>query len=78
MDHVSDEDDTWAGTTHISTTPHQRECVSALNRFNVHRSLTWKVFSGTELELVTSQPRSDTLTTRLPRPRDISKPVCPK
>ncbi|GFY25566.1 hypothetical protein TNCV_2486861 [Trichonephila clavipes] len=27
-------------------------------------------FSGTGLELVTSQPRSDTLTTRLPRPPD--------
>ncbi|GFW54196.1 hypothetical protein TNCV_4372701 [Trichonephila clavipes] len=37
-------------------------------RVNVHRSPTWRVFSGSGLELVTSQLRSDTLTTRLPRP----------
>ncbi|GFW74025.1 hypothetical protein TNCV_545491 [Trichonephila clavipes] len=37
----------------------------ALDRFNVHRSPTRWVFSGTGLELVTSQPQSDTLTTRL-------------
>ncbi|GFT71237.1 hypothetical protein TNCV_3002291 [Trichonephila clavipes] len=46
------------------TTP--REDVQALDRFNVHRYPTWRVFRGTGL--VTSQLRSDTLTTRLPRP----------
>ncbi|GFT58966.1 uncharacterized protein TNCV_185821 [Trichonephila clavipes] len=39
----------------LTTTPHQREDVSALDRFNVHRCPTWRVFSGTELELVTMQ-----------------------
>ncbi|GFV94978.1 uncharacterized protein TNCV_1029761 [Trichonephila clavipes] len=38
------------------TTPHQREDVSALDRFNVHRCPTRWVFSGTELELVTCLP----------------------
>ncbi|GFV17036.1 DUF1758 domain-containing protein [Trichonephila clavipes] len=37
------------------TTPHQRENVSALDRFNVHRCPTWRVFSGTGLELMTRQ-----------------------
>ncbi|GFT27615.1 uncharacterized protein TNCV_3569961 [Trichonephila clavipes] len=37
------------------TTPHQREDVSALDRFNVHRCPTRRVFSGTGLELVTRQ-----------------------
>ncbi|GFU97596.1 uncharacterized protein TNCV_190041 [Trichonephila clavipes] len=37
----------------LTTTPHQREDVSALDRFNVHRCPTWWVFSGTGLELVT-------------------------
>ncbi|GFT33884.1 uncharacterized protein TNCV_4383701 [Trichonephila clavipes] len=32
-------------------TQHQREDVSALDRFNVHRCPTWRVFSGTGLEL---------------------------
>ncbi|GFX59406.1 uncharacterized protein TNCV_4793421 [Trichonephila clavipes] len=35
------------------TTPHQREDASALDRFNVHRCPTRRVFSGTGLELVT-------------------------
>ncbi|GFW53749.1 uncharacterized protein TNCV_3938431 [Trichonephila clavipes] len=39
----------------ITTTPHQREDVSALERFNVHRDPTRWVFSGTGLELVTRQ-----------------------
>ncbi|GFX20129.1 uncharacterized protein TNCV_1436891 [Trichonephila clavipes] len=39
----------------LSTTPHQREDVSALDRFNVHRCPTRWVFSGTGLELVTRQ-----------------------
>ncbi|GFV14407.1 uncharacterized protein TNCV_808391 [Trichonephila clavipes] len=37
------------------TTPHQREDVSALDRFNVHRCPTRRVFCGTGLELGTRQ-----------------------
>ncbi|GFY36588.1 uncharacterized protein TNCV_27931 [Trichonephila clavipes] len=37
----------------LTTTPHQREDVSALDRFSVHRCPTRWVFSGTGLELVT-------------------------
>ncbi|GFV79535.1 uncharacterized protein TNCV_279881 [Trichonephila clavipes] len=37
----------------LTTTPHQREDVSALDRFNVHHCPTRQVFSGTGLELVT-------------------------
>ncbi|GFX88225.1 uncharacterized protein TNCV_1066411 [Trichonephila clavipes] len=39
----------------LTTTPHQREDVSALDRFNVHRCPTRRDFSGTGLELVTRQ-----------------------
>ncbi|GFX12964.1 uncharacterized protein TNCV_3659601 [Trichonephila clavipes] len=39
----------------LTTTPHQREDVSALDRFSVHRCPTRRVFSGTGLELVTWQ-----------------------
>ncbi|GFW39671.1 uncharacterized protein TNCV_3188421 [Trichonephila clavipes] len=39
----------------LTTTPHQREDGFALDRFNVHRCPTRRVFSGTELELVTRQ-----------------------
>ncbi|GFU52858.1 uncharacterized protein TNCV_2254741 [Trichonephila clavipes] len=39
----------------LTTTPHQREDVSALDRFNVHRCPTRRVFSGTGIELVTKQ-----------------------
>ncbi|GFX28491.1 uncharacterized protein TNCV_1153001 [Trichonephila clavipes] len=39
----------------LTTTPHQREDVSALDRFNVHRCPTRRVFSGTGLEPVTRQ-----------------------
>ncbi|GFY04527.1 uncharacterized protein TNCV_4416131 [Trichonephila clavipes] len=39
----------------LTTTPHQREDVSALDRFNVHCCPTRRVFSGTGLELVTRQ-----------------------
>ncbi|GFU58772.1 retrovirus-related Pol polyprotein from transposon 17.6 [Trichonephila clavipes] len=39
----------------LTTIPHQREDVSALDRFNVHRCPTRRVFSGTGLELVTRQ-----------------------
>ncbi|GFW33086.1 uncharacterized protein TNCV_2110161 [Trichonephila clavipes] len=37
----------------LTTTPHQREDVSALDRFIVDRCATRRVFSGTGLELVT-------------------------
>ncbi|GFX88001.1 uncharacterized protein TNCV_4374651 [Trichonephila clavipes] len=39
----------------LTPTPNQREDVLALDRFNVHRCPTRLVFSGTGLELVTSQ-----------------------
>ncbi|GFV75619.1 transposable element Tcb2 transposase [Trichonephila clavipes] len=39
----------------LTTPPYQREDVSALDRFNVHRCPTRRVFSGTRLELVTRQ-----------------------
>ncbi|GFT56793.1 uncharacterized protein TNCV_1268851 [Trichonephila clavipes] len=39
----------------LTTTPRQRENVSALDRFNVHRCPTRRVFSGTGLEPVTKQ-----------------------
>ncbi|GFU62249.1 uncharacterized protein TNCV_4859641 [Trichonephila clavipes] len=55
----------------LTTTPHQREDVSALDRFNVHRCPTRRVFSGTGLELMTYLPWSDTLTTGLPQPSRI-------
>ncbi|GFT65143.1 uncharacterized protein TNCV_698361 [Trichonephila clavipes] len=57
----------------LTTTPHQREDVSALDRFNVHRCPTRWVFSGTELKLVTRQATSDTYTTRLPRPQNCQE-----
>ncbi|GFX03647.1 uncharacterized protein TNCV_2112191 [Trichonephila clavipes] len=37
----------------LTTTPHQREDVSALDRLNMHRCPTRRVFSGIGLELVT-------------------------
>ncbi|GFS94406.1 uncharacterized protein TNCV_2014401 [Trichonephila clavipes] len=39
----------------LTTTPHQREDVSALDRFNVHRCPTRRVFNGTGFEPVTKQ-----------------------
>ncbi|GFW75745.1 uncharacterized protein TNCV_4429281 [Trichonephila clavipes] len=39
----------------LTITPQQREDISALDRFNVHRCPTRRVFSGTGLELVTRQ-----------------------
>ncbi|GFV33679.1 uncharacterized protein TNCV_4567941 [Trichonephila clavipes] len=51
----------------LTTTPHQREDVSALVRFNVHRCPTRRVFSGTGIELMTCLPWLDTLTTGLPQ-----------
>ncbi|GFW62593.1 transposable element Tc3 transposase [Trichonephila clavipes] len=43
----------------LTTTPHQREDVSALDRFNVHRCPTRRVFSGTRLRTREGK-RSDT------------------
>ncbi|GFS59127.1 uncharacterized protein TNCV_70061 [Trichonephila clavipes] len=57
----------------LTTTPHQREDVSALDRFNVHRCPTRRVFSSTGLELMTYLPWSDTQTTGLPQPRRIMR-----
>ncbi|GFT92607.1 uncharacterized protein TNCV_1480941 [Trichonephila clavipes] len=56
--------------TLLTTTPHQWENVSALDRFNVHRCPTWRVFNGTRLELMTCLPLPDTFTTGLPQPRE--------
>ncbi|GFT13730.1 uncharacterized protein TNCV_3831861 [Trichonephila clavipes] len=53
----------------LTTIPHQREDVSALDRFNVHRRPTRRAFSGTGIELMTCLPWLDTLTTGLPQPR---------
>ncbi|GFY04991.1 uncharacterized protein TNCV_561231 [Trichonephila clavipes] len=39
----------------LTTTPHQREDISALDRFNVLRCPTRRVFGGTGLELVTRE-----------------------
>ncbi|GFV39649.1 uncharacterized protein TNCV_4183541 [Trichonephila clavipes] len=39
----------------LTTTPHQRGDVSALDIFNVHRCPTRRVFSGTGIELLTRQ-----------------------
>ncbi|GFX14865.1 histone-lysine N-methyltransferase SETMAR [Trichonephila clavipes] len=39
----------------LTTPPHQREDISALDRFNEHRCPTRRVFSGTGHELVTRQ-----------------------
>ncbi|GFT30457.1 hypothetical protein TNCV_2377451 [Trichonephila clavipes] len=61
----------------LTTTP-TGEDVSALNKFKVHRFPIRRVFSGTWLELVTCQPLSDTLITRLPRPRDGPRSIEPR
>ncbi|GFT20504.1 uncharacterized protein TNCV_2183531 [Trichonephila clavipes] len=42
----------------LTTTPHQRKDISALDRFNVHRCPTRQVFSGSGLELMTRQATS--------------------
>ncbi|GFX16216.1 uncharacterized protein TNCV_4704701 [Trichonephila clavipes] len=57
----------------LTTTPHQREEVSALDRFNVHRCPTRRVFSGTGIELMTCLPWLDTLTTGLPQPLKLGQ-----
>ncbi|GFT63724.1 uncharacterized protein TNCV_871441 [Trichonephila clavipes] len=58
-DHVNHGQVTWTTSELapplLTTTPHQREDVSALDRFNVHCCPTRRVFSGTGLELVTRQ-----------------------
>ncbi|GFV15193.1 uncharacterized protein TNCV_4650251 [Trichonephila clavipes] len=38
----------------LTSSPHQREDVSSLVRFNMHRCPTRRIFSGTGLELVIS------------------------
>ncbi|GFV43140.1 uncharacterized protein TNCV_2420431 [Trichonephila clavipes] len=43
----------WTAPPLLTTTHHQREDISALDRFSVHRCPTRWVFSGTGLELVT-------------------------
>ncbi|GFX79488.1 transposon Tf2-6 polyprotein [Trichonephila clavipes] len=53
----------------LTTTPHQREDVSVLDRFNVHLFPTPRVFSGIGFELVTRQA-TITYTTWLPRPHE--------
>ncbi|GFX94054.1 hypothetical protein TNCV_3414161 [Trichonephila clavipes] len=52
----------------LTITPHQREDVSAIDRFNVHSCPTRWVFSGTGHELMSCLPCSDNLTTGLPKP----------
>ncbi|GFX65498.1 transposable element Tcb2 transposase [Trichonephila clavipes] len=60
-----------------TTTLHQWEDVSALDRWNVHRSPTGQFFSGTRLELMKCLPCSDTLATGLPQPLSwSSKALC--
>ncbi|GFW50470.1 hypothetical protein TNCV_2887741 [Trichonephila clavipes] len=44
-------------------------------QINAHCSPTWRVFGGTRLELVTCQPRSDTLTLDSEKPRRKVKNV---
>ncbi|GFT58894.1 HTH_Tnp_Tc3_2 domain-containing protein [Trichonephila clavipes] len=59
MDHVilSHGQGTWTtpelAPPLLTTTPHQREDVSALDRFVVHRCPSQRIFGGTVLELVT-------------------------
>ncbi|GFW46210.1 uncharacterized protein TNCV_4210891 [Trichonephila clavipes] len=57
----------------LTTTQHQREDVSALDRFNVHRCPTRWFFGGTGIELMTCLPWLDTLTTGLPQPHLVEK-----
>ncbi|GFW61874.1 peptidase M20 domain-containing protein 2 [Trichonephila clavipes] len=52
----------------LTPTPHQREDVSALDRFNVHRCPTRRVFNGIGLELVARQATVRYLYHWLPRP----------
>ncbi|GFX11741.1 uncharacterized protein TNCV_4340861 [Trichonephila clavipes] len=73
MDHLNHCQVTWTTTElappPLTATPHQREDVSAFDRFNVHRCPTRRVFSGTGLELVTSQAtRQNILPSTLSHP----------
>ncbi|GFS55453.1 hypothetical protein TNCV_1627211 [Trichonephila clavipes] len=74
MDHVILNHDQVTRTTPelaspvLTTTPHQWDDVSTLNRFNGRRCPIRWVFSGTGLKLMTCLPWSDTLTTGLPQP----------
>ncbi|GFV45019.1 uncharacterized protein TNCV_2169781 [Trichonephila clavipes] len=61
----------------LTTTPHQREDVSALDRFNVHRCPTRRVFSGTGIELTTCLPCSYDNPTPLAH-ADTSRDVLPR
>ncbi|GFU61984.1 hypothetical protein TNCV_4022671 [Trichonephila clavipes] len=59
----------------LTTTPTGGR-LRALDEFNVyHHPPTRTVFSGTRLEFRTRQPRSNTLTTRLPRPSTMATDV---
>ncbi|GFV49525.1 uncharacterized protein TNCV_1975181 [Trichonephila clavipes] len=68
---------------HLTPTPHQREDVSALDRFNVHCCPTRRVFNGSELELVTRQAttlylyHSTTAATNAKSANDDPHPLCP-
>ncbi|GFU48164.1 hypothetical protein TNCV_4229941 [Trichonephila clavipes] len=57
----------------LTSTTHQRKDVSALDRFNVHRSPTRWVYSGNRFELKVTDHESVTLTTRLLRPHGHSR-----
>ncbi|GFY33203.1 hypothetical protein TNCV_1240541 [Trichonephila clavipes] len=52
----SDVDEPVLASPLLTTTPHQREDVSAFDRFHVHRCPIRRVFSGTGLELMTCRP----------------------
>ncbi|PRD20975.1 UNVERIFIED_CONTAM: hypothetical protein NCL1_53128 [Trichonephila clavipes] len=54
--------------TILTTTPHQRETFELSTDLTCNSPHHGGSLSGTELELVTRQPLSDTLTTMLPRP----------
>ncbi|GFT84535.1 uncharacterized protein TNCV_3380431 [Trichonephila clavipes] len=77
MDHVilNDGQVTWTtpelAPPLLTTKLHQRDDISALDRFNGHRCPTRRVFSGTGLELMTCLSLSDTLTTGLPQPEAL-------
>ncbi|GFU95336.1 hypothetical protein TNCV_4309351 [Trichonephila clavipes] len=64
----SDEDDTRAGTTLLTTPPHHGRTFQLSTDSTCIVPQHGGAFSGTGLELMTCQLGSDTLTTRLPRP----------
>ncbi|GFW12767.1 hypothetical protein TNCV_3884771 [Trichonephila clavipes] len=69
LNHGHDVDDTrsWHPSPNYHTTPTGGRF--SLDRFNVHRCPTRRVFSGTGIELMTCLPWLDTLITGLPQPR---------